>query len=73
MDRWELIDRLGSALGVKEHARAKWRERGVAHRYRLHMLRLAAQWGESLTDADFEGRRTQASQTPASTPSTAAA
>jgi hypothetical protein len=54
MDKDALIDRLAEELGVSAVARKKWRQRGVPHKWRLPLLRKAAERGISLTDDAFE-------------------
>ena len=51
---WETIDELAKRMGVGDHARHKWRQRGVPHRYRLPLLERAQQLGKTLTKDDFE-------------------
>lgn len=52
-DRWKLIERLATEMGVSSFAIEKWRKRGVPYRFHLPLLRAAARIGESLTDTDF--------------------
>lgn len=56
MDTGILIDGLAKDLGISEAARKKWRQRGVPHRWRLAILRKAAEQGVVLPDEAF-GRR----------------
>jgi hypothetical protein len=52
---FETIDTLAPELGVdSERTRAKWRQRGVPHKYRLPLLMLAMRRGVVLTDKDME-------------------
>ena len=54
MNRWQKIKILADELGVKPNARRNWKQRGVAHRWRLALLKLAEQRGISLGERDFE-------------------
>ncbi len=54
MKQWENIERLGRALGVKPEALKKWRLRGsVPHRWRLPLLRRAAEENLTLDESAF--------------------
>ncbi len=52
--KWDRIDELAAELGVKEHARAKWRQRHVPYKYRLPILSLAQKRGIPIKEDDLE-------------------
>jgi hypothetical protein len=55
-DLWATIDRIAAKLGATERNRAKWRQRGVPHRWRLPILQAAAKAGILLDASAFEAR-----------------
>lgn len=53
MDTWKIITESAKRRGVKADTIAKWRQRHVPFRYRLQIVRDAAQIGVVLSDGDF--------------------
>jgi 2-oxoglutarate dehydrogenase E1 component len=51
---WQAIDKFAKRLGASAAARAKWRQRGIPHRYRLALLRMAEEAGLAWTEADLQ-------------------
>jgi hypothetical protein len=55
MSDWNTIDRAAAALGVKQEARRKWRERGrVPYRWRIPIMQKAVTFGEAVDPALFD-------------------
>lgn len=51
---WRFIKSFGAEMGIKAEAMKKWRRNGVPHRWRLPLLRMAAERGVALSERDFE-------------------
>lgn len=69
-----LIEQLATEMGVGKYAVDKWRLRGVPHKYRLPLIRMAAERGVQLTEEDFQSPLRQAGEAktrPGTQPTTA--
>jgi hypothetical protein len=51
---WRLVDETGAALGAKEEARLKWRQRGVPPKWRIDIAQELMARGIAIALADFD-------------------
>ncbi len=52
--QWSIIESLAAEEGISEAALAKWRQRGVPHRFRLPFMTKAAERGLNLDPIAFD-------------------
>ena len=51
---WYLVNEVAAELGAKEHARAKWRQRGIPAEWRIKITQELMSRGVPVALSDFE-------------------
>lgn len=54
---WGLINEVATELGAKEHARAKWRQRGIPAEWRIRITQSLLSRGVPVALSDFDRLR----------------
>ena len=51
---WSIVNEVATELGAKEHARAKWRQRGIPAEWRIKITQALLSRGVPVALSDFD-------------------